>query len=65
MEKVLGSHNIDYTNVSIIGHSFGGSTAILTAFTDQRITGACIAYDPVIYIIDNNISASICLEMIG
>lgn len=36
-----------YTNISIMGHSFGGSTAIYTTFHDKRITGACIAYDPV------------------
>jgi hypothetical protein len=43
----------DLSEISIIGHSFGGSTAIYSAFRDSRITGACVAYDPVFYLIIN------------
>jgi dienelactone hydrolase len=46
--------SLDYTRVSIIGHSFGGTTAIYSSMVDKRITGVCIAYDPCLYILDEN-----------
>ncbi|CAD8170126.1 unnamed protein product [Paramecium octaurelia] len=42
----------DFDQISIIGHSFGGSTAYAIAQTEKRITGACILYDPCLYIFD-------------
>ncbi|EAR87054.1 plasma platelet-activating factor acetylhydrolase (macronuclear) [Tetrahymena thermophila SB210] len=41
---------IDYEKISILGHSFGGSTALYTAMNDQRITGVCIGLDPCVYV---------------
>ena len=37
---------LDFENISIIGHSFGGTTAIYTAAHDKRITGHSILLDP-------------------
>jgi predicted dienelactone hydrolase len=47
-EQLDPSVKADPSEISIIGHSFGGSTAVFSAFYDKRLTGACVAYDPVI-----------------
>ena len=44
---------LDYSKISIIGHSFGGTTALYTTIYDKRITGVCIGLDPCVYIFRN------------
>ena len=38
---------IEKDKISVIGHSFGGASAIQLSLEEKRITGCCIAYDPV------------------
>lgn len=37
---------IDLFKLSIMGHSYGGATAILSCAHDYRINGDCLTYDP-------------------
>lgn len=43
-KKTLLQHNIDFTKIGVAGHSFGGTTAVLTAMRDDRIK-AVVALD--------------------
>ena len=36
--------SIDFSKIGVFGHSFGGATAVLSAFLDSRIA-ACINLD--------------------
>ena len=40
--------------VHIMGHSFGGSTALYTAINDRRITGSVISLDPCFFILEDS-----------
>lgn len=40
---------IDYEKLSIMGHSFGGTTALYATYLDNRIKGVCVSYDPCIF----------------
>lgn len=41
---------IDYDKISVLGHSFGGSTALYLAMNDQRISGVVVGLDPCVYV---------------
>ena len=39
--------------LSIMGHSFGGSTAMMSCMKNKKFKGVCIALDPCLYIFDD------------
>ena len=53
--QVKDGIDFDIDNLHIIGHSFGGITALYTACNDQRITGKCIMLDPWFYPVPNDL----------
>jgi len=55
---------IDKSNISAAGHSFGGATAIYTTQKDERITGACICLDPWLYPLDEECYTSLNLPLL-
>lgn len=56
MNELFGRDiQINYENISISGHSFGGGTAFFTSLVDKRITGGVLALDPFVVPIDDQI----------
>jgi dipeptidyl aminopeptidase/acylaminoacyl peptidase len=48
---LLGDNvKINKDKIHIMGHSFGGTTALYSAINDKRITGSVISFDPCFYI---------------
>ena len=45
---------MDDTKLAVGGHSFGGITAVKTAFLDKRVK-ACLAFDPWLYLHESDI----------
>ena len=63
---------MDDTKLAVGGHSFGGITAVKTAFLDKRVK-ACLAFDPWLYLHESDIlkgtpiteAALLCWKEIG
>lgn len=55
MTSLLGDNvRIDSSKVHIMGHSFGATTALYSAFNDPRITGVVICLDPCLFLLDDS-----------
>lgn len=47
--------SLNYENVSMAGHSFGGGTSFFTAIVDKRISGGVLTLDPFVVPIDDQL----------